>query len=310
MLIFLALLQLVQSHGGMVHPPIWFDAGGQVGMKSYQQCQTGNCMWFTNYTFNTNSGNAPIGEFSPLRTYYHMSYESLKYNPWFSPGSAPIFSPCGINGGNPNGCNGGKDCPGGGFGYGPDAINESYPYSKTTTWKAGSVVEAAWGIIANHGGGYSYRLCKVPNQGHAGLTEDCFQKGHLDFYGDSSWVQYGEDKQNRTEIPALRTDKGTIPFKSQWTRNPIPACIGPAGGYMDSTPDCPKGTQFDPPSPGLYGYGEIMSAPGAATFGFNIVDKLQIPSNLESGEYVLSFRWDCEQTSQVWNTCSNIFIYH
>ena len=36
-------------------------------------------------------------------------------------------------------------------------------------------MEAAWGIIANHGGGYSYRLCKVPAEGMSGITEECFQ---------------------------------------------------------------------------------------------------------------------------------------
>ena len=36
---------------------------------------------------------------------------------------------------------------------------------------------------ANHGGGYSYRLCKIPPEGRSGLTEECFQQGHLAFAG-------------------------------------------------------------------------------------------------------------------------------
>ena len=31
-----------------------------------------------------------------------------------------------------------------------------------TTWKKGSVVTVGWGMAANHGGGYQYRLCKLP----------------------------------------------------------------------------------------------------------------------------------------------------
>ena len=31
--------------------------------------------------------------------------------------------------------------------------------------------KVGWGIIANHGGGYSYRLCKDDQE----LTEECFQ---------------------------------------------------------------------------------------------------------------------------------------
>ena len=30
----------------------------------------------------------------------------------------------------------------------------------TTEWTQGSAQEVAWSIFANHGGGYTYRLCK------------------------------------------------------------------------------------------------------------------------------------------------------
>ena len=44
----------------------------------------------------------------------------------------------------------------------------------------------AWANNANHGGGYSYRLCKsTPG---ANVTEACFQKGHLDFAGEAQWL--------------------------------------------------------------------------------------------------------------------------
>ena len=35
---------------------------------------------------------------------------------------------------------------------------------------------------------------------------------------------------------------------------------------------------------------------------------VEVPENLEPGEYVLSFRWDCQQSPQVWNSCANIQI--
>ena len=47
----------------------------------------------------------------------------------------------------------------------------------------GSTQEVAWLMDANHGGGYSYRLCKIPPEGRSGLTEECFQEGHLAFAG-------------------------------------------------------------------------------------------------------------------------------
>ena len=43
-------------------------------------------------------------------------------------------------------------------------------------------------------------------------------------------------------------------------------------------------------------------------FGFNIMDEVVVPDDIEVGDYVLSFRWDCEQTPQVWNACSTIKV--
>merc|ERR1712080_444535 len=39
-----------------------------------------------------------------------------------------------------------------------------------------------------------------------------------------------------------------------------------------------------------------------------VVDKIKIPDNLPPGEYVLSWRWDCEQTPQVWGSCADVTI--
>jgi len=43
------------------------------------------------------------------------------------------------------------------------------------------------------------------------------------------------------------------------------------------------------------------------TLDFTMVDNLQLPE-LEAGEYSLSWRWDCEETPQVWNACSDVSI--
>ena len=39
-----------------------------------------------------------------------------------------------------------------------------------------------------------------------------------------------------------------------------------------------------------------------------IVDRLQIPDTLEPGRYVLQWRWDCEETDQVWASCADVAI--
>lgn len=307
----------VLGHGNMAWPPTWVEGQGAIELESYHTCGSGGCMWFNNNT-SIYPRKATIGSDSPLRT-YNWGPDLAPVTPWRAPGYAgPIHSPCGIQGGNPYGCpahSGGADCPGGGFGFGDDA-REAYVANKfdpqTTKWEAGSIQDVMWNIKANHGGGYAYRLCKVPVEGVTGVTEDCFQQGHLDFEGDMQWAQWGPDFKNRTEFKAMRTTTGTWPPNSSWTRNPVPACRNYDGGALtDKSDDCELNGgkfMFDPPAPGIHGYGEYSFNNWLSSFGFNIVDKVKIPADLVPGKYVLSFRWDCEQTPQVWNTCSDIEV--
>lgn len=252
-----------------------------------------------------------------------------KLMPWRAPGSAPLQSPCGVAGGNGRGFTALvgelftqsaklKDMEGGlmqqtddgGYGWGPDARHYKFHDVVETAWQRGSVVDVAWGIWANHGGGYSYRICKLPAEGRAGLTEDCFQQTPLDFVGDTQWAQWGENISTRVAFKANRTREGTWPARSQWTKNPVPVCRDPTGGDLSlSCPACPGvgGFQFPPPAPGVYGYGQCLFH-GNYTMDFSIVDQLQVPLNIPEGQYVLSFRYDAEQTPQVWNSCANIKI--
>lgn len=39
-----------------------------------------------------------------------------------------------------------------------------------------------------------------------------------------------------------------------------------------------------------------------------IVDQVLIPQGLEPGAWVLGFRWDCEESNQVWQSCSDVTI--
>ena len=41
---------------------------------------------------------------------------------------------------------------------------------------------------------------------------------------------------------------------------------------------------------------------------FTIGDTLRIPETVKPGEYVLGWRWDSEQTTQVWGACADITI--
>ena len=127
----------------------------------------------------------------------------------------------------------------------------------------------AWRLAVNHWGGYGYRLCKIPPTGISELTEECFQQNHMDFVGDKQWVVFDAEPEKREEVNATRTREGTFPLNSQWTEVPLQ--------WSDRRPA-------------------------------QIFDYVEVPVNLEPGKYVLSFRWDCYVTSQIWNACANIKI--
>lgn len=252
-----------------------------------------------------------------LRTYDDLLDRfdvGFRYNPWRSPGWAPVMDPCGEAGGQE---------PGAGIqGFEPGAKgSEVLPVGTGAAWPAGSVQEVSWGLYANHGGGYSYRLCPKAEA----LTEACFQRTPLRFVGETSWIQFGDDEANRTAISAIRTTEGTHPLGSQWTRNPIPACNGFVGG-ADGT--CEKSPQFEAPltdvigghpkfapNPGLYGFGPGAYHPNTEhqafwteRFNFNVIDQVQVPADLPPGDYVLGYRWDCEQSPQIWQNCADVTL--
>ena len=182
-LLFLLILPTtVLGHGNMVIPKSWFDTKGLIGWANGTNCQAGEnlnipgakspqaCMWFTNNTYIPGLETLP----REMKTFHDgifpgpvVPYPDIyARNPWRSPGAAPIFSPCGVAGGNPLGCPEGAppgDCPGFGYSYGPKAEHVRLPGVVTTYWHIGSSAEVAWTMNANHGGGYSYRLCKVGN---------------------------------------------------------------------------------------------------------------------------------------------------
>ena len=124
---------------------------------------------------------------------------------------------------------------------------------------------------------------QVPEGGMGGLTEECFNKGHLSFSGRWSWIykysttDFKPDGWQR--IKAVRTRRGTFPEGSEWAKIELP----------------------DPPTSGV-----TWKVAKYANWAFK--DKVHIPADLETGQYVLSFRWDCQGSPQVWSACANINI--
>eukprot|EP00746_Dinoflagellata_sp_MGD_P036263 gnl/MRDRNA2_/MRDRNA2_18697_c0_seq1.p1 gnl/MRDRNA2_/MRDRNA2_18697_c0~~gnl/MRDRNA2_/MRDRNA2_18697_c0_seq1.p1 ORF type:complete len:485 (+),score=83.95 gnl/MRDRNA2_/MRDRNA2_18697_c0_seq1:68-1522(+) len=221
-----------------------------------------------------------------------------KAHPWRAPGSAPVLDACGLAGGSTknNDAAGGFAPPGHKQGDKGSAlpIQAMHP-----TWKAGSVVEVAWGIAANHGGGYLYRLCPAEKA----LTEECFMQTPLEFAGKTQVLRFANGTQ--VQIPATLVTDGVLPAGSTWMKNPIPACHDYSGGFHEAGCERP---QFTPPvgcDAKCWGYQDNLQVGRVMP---SIVDQLKLPADLPEGKYVLGWRWDCEQTPQVWASCADIVV--
>jgi len=265
--------------------------------------------------------------------------DSYRYNPWRSPGSAPVVDPCGQAGGKY------KQTPVGGDSVFTDnalarmgdlgsKVLQPVDVALQPRWVAGSAVDVAWGMRYNHGGGYQYRLCPVGED----LTEACFQRTPLEFVKSAHRLLWN----NGSLIAVLGEEKGVFvsgegvtfgPPGSTWARNPIPrvntdnrglanekGCnmTGASGGR--NNPICQQFAALCPQDTGTYpecsstqgwpcsydGSGQGACS-GDWTAGV-IADQVRIPPTLKPGQYVLGWRYDCEETAQVWQNCADVNI--
>jgi hypothetical protein len=222
-------------------------------------CERGACEWYqqdtvipgetTNCDLMYRTMGVACGSKSPID--YPCTPGSAV--PWCAPGSAPVTSPCGVFAG------GGPLLPDG-------RDMRDLDRSPTEVWAPGSTQRVGWSMIANHGGGYSFRLCSKARP----QTEECFAAGSLKFAGASTFILNASGAVVAT-IPAVRLDKGTHPPGSEWTRNPIPLEIG----MIPSIPGLPQ-------------------LAGRGPFPFSVVDEVLVPSSLPEGDYAISWRWDAE----------------
>jgi len=231
------------------------------------------------------------------------------FAPWRYPGMAPVTDSCGTAGGvlpgQPNGA-AGADYTNTSNAVAGDLGSKLPPFPTGTSWRAGSVVEVGWATKAWHGGGYSYRLCPADSD----LSEECFQKTPLDFVGNSSlrWGGEGGDRVsfNTTEL-GWEVSTGTIPRGSMWRKNPIPRGAHAWSFYGASTaPVCEESAackdSATTPAPG------VCKCSGEWNDAVDIMDHVVIPHSLPAGEYVLGWRWDCEESTQIWTSCSDVTI--
>lgn len=326
MLAFLSLtafLAQVTGHGHIVIPASTRHGGS---IKLGGDCKNGACYWFSN---NVEIPGEPTlaNEFRSVQLdVTELPNDVYRTSPWRAPGKAPVFgSGCGsAGGGDTYYANGGSAPPG--YAQGMDGVK--LPAMTPVSWRRGSNVEVAWSIAANHGGGYSWRLCKnVEGE----VTEECFQKNQLKFAGTSSWIVYSDG--TKKEFNITKVTEGTYPEGSEWARDPVPGCyvcdayskcgspLPPVPGMVKSKWDeqvncyaacdgstdskasgeCVHPTQFPEPFEGISGFGKNI-------WNWGIMDLVTIPEDIEPGSYLLGWRWDCEESTQVWENCADITI--
>jgi len=299
--------QIANGHGEMYYPTPWHATSVCSSENSPHDCKfemkvttncTGRCSrsagstaWFTNYTFIPGEATLPEDMYDDWlgKTGTH----GVGLHPWNAPGTSPTYgNGCGANGGNPFGCDGeddvyGRCCGGGstgggcgGYANGWSALDHYedgfFGNPKETKWTRGEPAEVLWTSGAYHRGGYAYRLCRVHNQKYWKVTEECFQQGHLNFAGKTSWIYWKPNNEHFypdgwMPIELKTTRIGTTPEGSEWAKVNLPK----------------RGSTHD-------------------SWAFK--DLVEVPETLDPGHYVLSFRWDCQQSPQVWNACANIKI--
>lgn len=264
-----------------------------------------------------------------------------RWHPWASPGSTPGLDPCGMAGGAPTN----MSMRAGGFGpetgY-PQGFRGSMlppiPRGRRSIWRSGDTAEVSWVAVANHAGGYSYSLCPAGSP----LTEECFDKMPLQFANFTHqnlrymyMTSASTISPNRTEftIEAARTSEGVYPKGSTWTKNPVPIGSDVSGEWQWN--EYPA--QFSPPPgcdsscwgyqpcnvgfthPSYEGWNNTKAAyPACAnnkagegcchtTAYMEIIDEVVVPK-IPAGEYVVRWRWDAEQSPQIWSGCGDIII--
>ena len=126
-----------------------------------------------------------------------------------------------------------------------------YFYNKRTP-RVGGLVEVAWTVRTNHGGGYQYRLCPAGSK----LTEDCFHKMPLPFEGLSSLRWGGKTAGKQLWFKGTYVSEGTLPEGSTWAMNPLPRVD--ATKFPDATDGFPAPC-YDPAAPKDGGYGGLCS---------------------------------------------------
>lgn len=263
--------------------------------------------WLDRAHFNGDPRDTPWNQ--PGKFNY-LDAETLEVQP-------QVFHPCGCQATNIIRCAGVAD----------NAPNFGELTEDRTTvppkWALGSKVETTFNLHANHMGGYIYMLCSyavtdkcavdfpptTKQNDYLKCMWECFQSNVLEFEIGSQALQYRTDKDMLVILNAKNKSSGTFPPNSVWRQIPIGDNNqgDSAWNYVNRfTSDTVK-THFTTD----FGDNSIPNRAGPAghsPYNWHILDKLKIPTNLPSGPYMLSWRYDCGVANQIWTNCADVEI--
>jgi len=160
----------------------------------------------------------------------------------------------------------------------------------TATYNAGDIIDVEWCVTsaADHGGSYRYSLCqdesitakfinpdyKPTPADHAEMA-DCFERGTLSCHDVPG--------QNCRVHPSCQSGWGCMQASS-WFHCEPHMSLGGGSCLARSIGSCREGR------------------------GGLIRDQVRLPDNFASNHTLMQFRWDCQQTAQLWLNCADIKI--
>lgn len=156
-----------------------------------------------------------------------------------------------------------------------------------------------------HRGGYSYRLCKVKSKVWT-IKEECFKAGHLQFYGNTTWQYLNPGPQNWDKANwEPRKLSRSYSIYNQYSSNLFAIWRFMYFLFYFILVSTTKGTN---PPKSQWAKVNVKAPKDKKVYYWAIKDLVMVPENLAPGKYILSFRWDCEYTPQVFSSCANIRI--
>lgn len=248
-----------------------------------------------------------------------------KYNPWRAPGTAPVFDSCGMAGGNYYEVfNAGAYKTTKFAKQGDLGTKVLKPRPTGTVWPRGSVQKTRWELTAAHGGGYQYRLCPANET----LNEACFSKNPIAFAKNEDGGYSHTVITSSTPYQVINATMVEEGGGVGWMMHPMgydstapcdwnpgafgehctwhcPRCGAPWWAADGACPDSKCSHHPELPNISSH-YGD--NYPHEAPRGNTIEDSVMVPQDVAPGDYVLQWRWDCEATSQIWTSCSDITI--